>query len=335
MLLGAQAAGLDVAAVAQPAKLALGRRRRLARREAGHVGDLDGLVQVRSVVAGVVGQAYGSGVGELGNEVLPAEQGRVDLHLSRRGFDDALDHVGGFGPAGAAVGIHRRGVGEHRLDLGVDGRRLVLPGQQRCIQDGRHARREGRQVGPHVGNGVHAQGQEIALRVHRQFGRGGMVAAMRVGQEGLAALGRPLDRPADALAGPDQRRLFGIEEDLRAEAAADVGRDDAHLRFGQAEHEGTHQQPLDVRVLVGHVQRVALVVPRVLRIRRARLHRVGDQPVVGELQRGDMRRLGEGRVHRVLVAVAPVVADVVRHVVVDCRAVVSAAVMSITGASSS
>ena len=207
---------------------------------------------------------------------------RVHLHLARRGLDDALDHVGGLGPAGAAVGVHRRGVGEHRLDLGIDGRRLVLPGQQRGVQDGRHAGGEGRQVGAHVGDGVHAQRQEVALRVHRQLGRGGMVAAMRVGQEGLAALGRPLDRPADALAGPDQRRLFRIQEDLRAEAAADIGRDDAHLAFGQAQHEGAHQQPLDVRVLVGHVQRVGVVVPRVVRVGRARLHRVGDQAVVVE-----------------------------------------------------
>jgi hypothetical protein len=55
----------------------------------------------------------------------------------------------------------------------------------------------------------------------------------------------------ELLAGPHQRGLFAVQEDLAAEAAAHVGRDHAHLVLGDAQHEGAHQQPLDVRVLVG------------------------------------------------------------------------------------
>ncbi len=110
-----------------------------------------------------------------------------------------------------------------------------------------------------------------------------------------------------------------IEVDLRAEAAADVGRDHAHLVLGQAEHERRHQQPLDVRVLVGDVERVAVVGAAVRRDRGARLDRVRDQPVVDDVELGDVRRLGERRVDRRLVAERPRVALVARRRVVDLR----------------
>ena len=99
--------------------------------------------------------------------------------------------------------------------------------------------------------------------------------------------------------------VLGVEVDLRAEAAADVGRDDAHLVLGQPEHERGHQQPLDVRVLVRDVQRVAVVGAVVLAVRGARLDRVRHQAVVDELELGDVRGLRERRVDRRLVAERP------------------------------
>ena len=178
---------------------------------------------------------------------------------ARRGVHQPLDDVGGLGPAGAAIGVDRRGVGEHGRHLAVDRRRRVLAGEQRRVEDGRYARGEGRQVGAHRRGRVHAHGEELAVLVQRQLGVGDVIAPVRVGQKRFAALGGPLERPVDPLRRPDQRGLFGIEIDLRAEAAADVGRDDAHLVLRQAEHEGRHQQPLDVRVLAGDIERVAVV----------------------------------------------------------------------------
>ena len=79
------------------------------------------------------------------------------------------------------------------------------------------------------------QRQELAVLVERQLGMGHVVAAMRVGDEALGALGRPLDRPADlAPTAQVTMRLLGIVEDLGAEAAADIGRDDAQLVLGDA-----------------------------------------------------------------------------------------------------
>jgi hypothetical protein len=142
---------------------------------------------------------------------------------------------------------------------------------------------------------------------------------MRVGQEGLAALGRPLDGAVE-LGCPGGSHVLGVQEDLGAEAAAHVGRDHAHLVLGQAQHEGRHQQALDVRVLVGHVQRVLVRGAVVAGVGGARLHGVGDQAVVDQVQLGDVRGAGEGGVHRGLVAQRPLVAVVVGRLVVQRRA---------------
>ena len=53
--------------------------------------------------------------------------------------------------------------------------------------------------------------------------------------------------------------------------------------------------------------------------RGARLHRVADEPVVDQLELGDVRRLGEGRVDRAVVAVVPVIGDVARALVMHRR----------------
>jgi hypothetical protein len=134
---------------------------------------------------------------------------------------------------------------------------------------------------------------------------------MGVGQEAFGALAGPLDAAVELLRGPGQRHVLGVQEDLGAEAAAHVGRDHPHLVLGQAQHEGRHQQPLHMRVLVGDVERVLVVGAAVAADRDARLHRVGHQPVVDEVQLRHVRRLGEDRIDLRLVAERPLVALVV------------------------
>jgi len=72
-----------------------------------------------------------------------------------------------------------------------------------------------------------------------------------------------------------------------------------------------------MRVLVGDVQRVAVIGAAVTSVRRARLDRIRNQPVVDELELGDVGRLGKGGVDRRLVAQRPDVAGVVRCDVVQ------------------
>ena len=136
---------------------------------------------------------------------------------------------------------------------------------------------------------------------------------MRVRDERLGALGGPLHGAVELLGRPGDHDILGIEVDLRAEAAANVGRDHAHLVLGQPQHEGRHQQPLDVRVLARDIERVPRLGARVRRVGRARLDRVRYQAVVDEIELGDVRRPVKRAVDRCLVTQRPDVAGVVRR----------------------
>ena len=237
----------------------------------------------------------------------------IDLHFLGRLADDALDDVGRLGPPGAAIGVDRRGVRQRRLHVGVDQRRGVLAGQQRRIEIGRHRRRESREVGAHVGDRVDLERQELAVLVEGQLGVGDVVAAMRVGHEGLGALGGPLDRPADPRRRPGDHRLFVVAEDLATEAATHVGRHHTQLVLGNAQHEGRQDETQHMRVLRRRPERVVAGALVVLRRRGARLHGVGDQAVVDDVDLGDVRRLGESRIDVGLHADLPVVDQVARR----------------------
>ena len=197
----------------------------------------------------------------------------------------------------------------------MDRRRRVGAGQQGRIEDGRDRRREGREIGAHVGDRIDPERQELAVLVHGELGMARMVAALRVGDEGLRPVGRPFDRPLHLGGGPGDDRLLGIMVDLGAEAAADVRRHDPELMFRQMQHEGAHQQADDMRVLAGGIERVVARTAVVFADRRARLHRVGDQAVVDQVELGDQLGFGEGGVDRGLVADLPLVAGVGRRLV--------------------
>ncbi len=72
-------------------------------------------------------------------------------------------------------------------------------------------------------------------------------------------------------------------------------------------------------VLRRDVQRVGVVPSVEFRQGRARFDRVGNEPIVDELERGDVRRLSKGGIGGCLVAEPPNVAGVVGNVVVDER----------------
>ena len=117
---------------------------------------------------------------------------------------------------------------------------------------------------------------------------------------------RPLDRHARALRGPEADDLFGVDVDLGAEAAADIGRDDPQLVLGRDVVERAHHQPRDMRVLRRRPAGVVVLGRVVVAERGARLHRVRHQAVVVDVDLGDVRGLGEGLVGRGLVADLPV-----------------------------
>ncbi len=130
---------------------------------------------------------------------------------------------------------------------------------------------------------------------------------MRVGEEGLGAVAGPFHRTADLLRGPQRHHLFGIDEDLRAEAAADVGGDHAQLVLGGDVVERRQHEAGDVRVLRGRVEREVLFRRVIIGDRRARLHRVRGEAVVGDVELDHIGGLGEGGIGRALVADHPVI----------------------------
>ena len=139
-----------------------------------------------------------------------------------------------------------------------------------------------------------------------------MVAAMGITQKRLGTLAVPLDRAIEFLGRPGQAHVLGVQINLGAKTAAHIGRNHTHLVFRQAHHERRHEQTLDVRVLVGHVQRVVVVGTAVAGDRRARLHRVGREAVIEQIDLRDMGCAREGGIHCTLVADRPLVAVVVR-----------------------
>ena len=103
---------------------------------------------------------------------------------------------------------------------------------------GLHAAGAAGHIGADIGDAADAQREKPALRIERQRSIGLMVARLMVGDEALAAGGDPFDRAADALGRPQDQRMLGIDEVLRAEAAADIGCDEPHGRGRHAQRAG-------------------------------------------------------------------------------------------------
>ena len=102
--------------------------------------------------------------------------------------------------------------------------------------------------------------RKLALVVEREPRGRNIVAAVAVGEEMLGALADPFHRLAQALGGDRGERIFAIGKQLGAEAAADIGRDDAHLVGRQLHDVAADDVADDVAALAAERQRVALAV---------------------------------------------------------------------------
>ena len=148
---------------------------------------------------------------------------------------------------------------------------------------------------------------------------GDVIAAVRVGQEGLHALGDPFHRAADALGRPQRHDFLGIDEDLGAEAAADVRRDDAQLVLRRHADERRDDEARHMRILRGVPQGEMAGAGIIFTDRGARLDRIRHQPVVDDVELGDMRGRLERRVGLALVAQLPLIDGVLGRDLVDLR----------------
>src|SRR5690606_12239992 len=128
---------------------------------------------------------------------------------------------------------------------------------------------------------------------------------------------RPLHRAAQLHRRPGDHALLRVDEDLRAEATADVGGDDPELVHGDAQHERAHDEAVYVRVLRGDVQGQLISAPVVAGDRGAWLDRSGNESVVDEPAADDPGRVGEGGIGGLPVAQRPGEAAVVGGAVVQ------------------
>ena len=234
--------------------------------------------------------------------------------------DQPFQQIGRLRTAGAAVGVHRLGVGEDALHPHIDRGRGVGADEHRRPRVGRDEGAVIRQVGAEIGDRVHPQPEEAPVAVQRQPGAADMVAPMIVAEEALRPLRRPLHGPVQAARGEQADHVFRVVEQLHAEAAADVRGDDAELFLRQPEELGELLAQA-VHTLAGDVNDQ----PPAVRLHRgeagAALHRIGDDAVVDDLQFHDAGGPGERRLDRRLVALLPVEAEVARRLVPHPRAV--------------
>ena len=151
--------GLDVVGDAEAEQLAALLRLALALLEAVPVGDPHGEVHVGLVGAAVVEHADGVAVRHLlrRHEILAAQLDAVDAELDRGLVHQPLDRERHLGPARAAIGVGRHGVGEHRARAQRRRRNVVGAGDQaRALRQRRQRNAERADVADVVG--AHAPG---------------------------------------------------------------------------------------------------------------------------------------------------------------------------------
>jgi hypothetical protein len=237
--------------------------------------------------------------------VAPAKLGAVEAKLARRLVHQPFHQIIAFGPAGATIGVDRDGVGEHADHVRVDGPESVHARQDAGAGIGRDVRCVGGQIGAHIGDIAGTQRQHLALAIDRKLAEGNVVTALGVADERLRPLGSPFHRMAELARRVAGQHVLGIEEQLHAEAAADIGGDDAKpVRF---DPEYAVDQPLHEPAALGvGVERPAPGRGIVIGHSRACLHGRDDDSIVHHRQSGDMGRLGEQRVGGRLVTDSPV-----------------------------
>src|SRR6185437_6748702 len=104
-----------------------------------------------------------------------------------------------------------------------------------------------------------------------------VIARLRVGEKSLAARRHPFDRPAQKLRGPYDSRDLDGEIAFDAEAAADVGRDDADFVLWDMQRVERQPAPQVMRLLRGGVERDAVGRGVVIAQIGARLERIGGE----------------------------------------------------------
>ena len=243
------------------------------------------------------------------------ESERSPVHFTEAAL--ALDHIDRFRPAGAAIGVDGRRVGEHPLDPVMQAFDVIDAGQDLDGGAGRYDRGEEGEIGAHIRRRRHPHADDPPVLIERQRRFGDMVPAHGVGEEGIRTLAGPLHRAAKGARHPGRHGVLRVNIGLHAETAADIGRDDADLFRRYLEHvlgQDLLQRPAALGAGIKR-QRGAIGVE--VGDGAPRLHGVDHHPVVDELDPRDVRGARERRLDGALVTEFPVEGKVVRDIVME------------------
>jgi hypothetical protein len=194
------------------------------------------------VVAGVIGRPGRRQVGEsvLGDEVHPADLGRVESRLGREEIDRPVDRLRRLGSAGATDRGRRRRVGHDRHRSRLDFRDRIDAVRHQCGQVG-EVGAEGR-VRAAVAEHLEPIGEELPGSRSAERVRESLTAPVREPEHVLRAGLGPPDRTTERAREPRDEHGLGLDH-LRAESSADVRADDAHLGRVEPEQPGDDHLP--------------------------------------------------------------------------------------------
>ena len=170
-----------------------------------------------------------------------------------------------------------------------------------------HRRREvddGDAVAPHIGALVGidlvVEPEDEAARIDGGADAVDLVARVVEGEQVLAPVLDPLDRPSEPGRGDADQHVLGVELAPHAEAAADMALEELQLVAPEPEHCGDR-----IAVVMRHLGRAVELDPRALvvveRERAAGLDRHPAMPADGEFALQDVVGIGEGGVEIAIV----------------------------------
>ena len=251
----------------------------LARGKSGIVDRVEHLLLAQRVVAAVEHDRRPGAVLErllVGHlrrrhQIAPAHFRAVEAKLARHAVDQPLHGEAGLRIPGAAHRDGRHLVGLHHAHIELVCRDDVRPGY-RCRRVVR-AVDALRRVGALIVHQAPAHAADLRLSIDRDLDVPDLVALLNRGQEMFHAVLDPLHRP---LEDPRRRRdgdLLGIDQELGAEAATDIGRGDADAVLRHAE-ELRERHPQVVRHLRRRPHREPLLARLIARHRAAALDRM-------------------------------------------------------------
>ena len=126
-------------------------------------------------------------------------------------------------------------------------------------------------------------------RVERHLGRGDVVAALRVADEMLGAVGLPAHGAPQTPRRLENERIFAIDEALGSEPAADVLGDDAQLVRRNLQDAFGDEIAQAMRALAADVRGQAVRLGVIFGERAARLQEIGDDARIDDFDADDMR----------------------------------------------